>query len=149
MKQHPYLRAYLAGIAVPTCFMLVVLTVFVIARFVYNVPVPIERVIVFPLALVPNAFGLWNILFTALHRHRYLPLGLHGALLPLILAPAGLILGTSLGVLARTEQGLVWFGAVQVHYLHFAIIFPAVLVVYYLVWKYLVGFLNGMLGIAA
>ena len=58
MNTHPYLRAYLAGIAVPTMFMLVVLTFFIVARFVYNVPVVIERLLVFPMAVVPNLWGL-------------------------------------------------------------------------------------------
>jgi hypothetical protein len=148
MRQHPYLRAYLAGIAVPTGFILVVFTVFCIARFVYQVPLPIERVIVFPLALIPNAFGFWNMLFLALHRRRYLPLGLHGALLPFILAPAGFLIATSLGFLTATGQGLVWFETIRIHYFQLAIVFPLVLVVYYLVWKHLVGFLNEFLGIA-
>lgn len=149
MKQHPYLRAYLAGIAVPTVFMLVVFTAFCVARFVCQVPVPLERVIVFPLALIPNAFGAWNMLFVALHRRRYLPLGLHGAILPFILAPTGFLIATSLGFLVASGQGLVWFGVIRIHFFHLAVIFPAVLVVYYLVWKHLVGFLNDLLGISA
>ncbi len=148
MDRHPYLRAYLAGIAVPTCLMLVGFTVFCMARFVYHVPQPIERIIVFPLALVPNAFGVWNMVFTALHSRRYLPLGLHGALLPLILAPTGFLIATSLGFLRPTEQGFIWFETVRIHYSHLGIFFPAVLVVYYLIWKHLVGFLNELVGIA-
>jgi hypothetical protein len=149
MKQHPFLRAYLAGIAVPTVFILVVFTVFCVARFVYQVPLPIERVIVFPLALIPNAFGVWNMLFVALHRRRYLPLGIHGAILPFIIAPTGFLIATSLGFLVASEEGLVWFQTIRIYYSHIAIVFPAVLVVYYLVWKYLVGFLNELLGVAA
>ena len=57
MNAHPYLRAYMAGISVPTPLLLVALTLFSIARFVYNVPVPVERVIIFPMAIVPNLFG--------------------------------------------------------------------------------------------
>jgi len=63
MNQHIYLRAYMAGVVVPTIFLLVVATVFTIARYVYDVPVPVERVIVFPMAVVPNVWGLWNVLF--------------------------------------------------------------------------------------
>ena len=148
MSQHPYLRAYLAGIAVPTCFMLVVFTVFCIARFVCRVPVPIERAIVFPLALIPNAFGAWNMLFLALHRRRYLPLGIHGAILPFIIAPIGFLIATSLGFLVVTGHGLVWFQTITIDYSGVALIFPAAPIIYYLVWKYLVGFLNELLGIA-
>jgi hypothetical protein len=148
MKQHPYLRAYLAGIAVPTCFMLVVLTGFCVARFVYRVPVPIERAIVFPMALIPNLFGLWNMLYLALGPRHHLPLGFHGAILPLIIAPAGAVLATTLGFLTLGEHGLIWFQTVRVEYIHFFLFFPFALVIYYLVWKHLIGFLNGMLGIA-
>ena len=148
MSHHPYLRAYMAGIAVPTVFLLVILTVFCVARFVYRVPVPIERVIVFPMAIVPNLFGLWNIVFVALRSRRHLPIGLHGALLPIVLAPLGFALATSLGFLAATHEGLVWFDALRVPYALFGVIFPIVVVVYYLVWKHLVGFFNEVLGIA-
>jgi hypothetical protein len=61
MNKHVYLRAYLAGIAMPTMFMLIVLTFFIVARFVYN-PVAIERLLVFPMAVVPNLWGFWNVL---------------------------------------------------------------------------------------
>ena len=69
----------MAGIAAPTIFLLVVATGFTILRYVYNISVPIERVIVFPMAVVPNAWGLWNVFFVAWRRmfssrshfHRY------------------------------------------------------------------------------
>jgi len=35
-----------------------------------------------------------------------------------------------------------------VHYLHVAVVFPAVVIVYYLVWKHLIGFFNRVVGIA-
>ncbi len=91
MQKHIYLRAYMAGIVVPTILLLVAATVFTIARYVYNVPVPIERVIVFPMAVVPNAWGLWNVLFVAWRSRLQLSLGLHGALLPFLLAPLGIV----------------------------------------------------------
>ncbi len=91
MNQHTYLRAYMAGITVPTIFLLVVATVFTMLRYVFDVPVPVERVIVFPMAVVPNAWGLWNILFVALRSRWQLSLGLHGALLPILLAPLGIV----------------------------------------------------------
>jgi len=87
MTTHPYIRAYLAGIAVPTLLLLLAMTGFFVARYVWNVPVPIERVIPFPMAIVPNLFGVWNIFYVSLHSRRHLPIGLHGALLPFVLAP--------------------------------------------------------------
>jgi len=144
MNNHLYLRAYMAGIAVPTPLLLVILTLFSIARFIYNVPIPVERVIIFPMAIIPNLFGVWNVLHLTLRSR--LPLGIHGAILPLIIAPAGFFLSRSLGFLKVTSYGLAYFG-VEVRYLHIAMVFPAVLIVYYLIWKYLVGFFNQVVGI--
>lgn len=86
MSNHPYLRAYMAGISAPTPLLFVPLTLFFLTRFVYNIPVPVERVIIFPMAIIPNLFGLWNILHLASRVHTRLPLGIHGAILPFIIA---------------------------------------------------------------
>jgi hypothetical protein len=137
MNQHTYLRAYMAGIVVPTIFLLVVATGFCLGRYVVNMPVPIERVIVFPMAVVPNLWGLWNMLFIALHSRTRLSIGLHGAVLPLLLGPLGFLMTRILDF--PIPQHVV--GA-------FPIAVPLALVVYYLAWKYLVGFLNGVMGIA-
>jgi hypothetical protein len=51
-------------------------------------------------------------------------------------------------VLKATDHGFLYFGVVNVHYAHIAIVFPVVLIVYYLVWKYLIGFFNQVAGIA-
>jgi hypothetical protein len=144
MNNHQYLRAYMAGVAVATPLLLVALTLFSIARFIYNVPVPIERVIIFPMALIPNLFGIWNVLRVILRSR--LPLGIHGAILPFIIAPAGFFLARSLGFLKVTRYGFVYFG-VEIHYVHLAMVFPVVLILYYLIWKYLVGFFNQVAGI--
>jgi hypothetical protein len=148
MNNHPYLRAYMAGIAVPTPLLLVALTLFSIARFVYNVPIPMERVIIFPMAIIPNLFGVWNILHLASRSHTHLALGIHGAILPFVLAPAGFLLARSLGFLKVTNHGFIYFDVVEIHYVHVALAFTAVLIVYYLIWKYLIGFFNRVAGIA-
>ena len=133
MSKHPYLRAYLAGIAVPTMLMLVVIIVFVVARFVFNVPIAIERLLVFPMAIVPNLWGVWNMFYVRLESRR-LPLGIHGAALVLLLAPVGFTLARAL------EIGVVTPGlALSVA--------PVGLVAYYLLWKHIVGFLNQLLGV--
>ena len=136
MNQHIYLRAYMAGIVVPTVFLLIVATVFTIARYVYNFPVPVERVIVFPMAVVPNAWGLWNVLFVALRSRLQLSIGLHGALLPILLAPLGIVVANLLN-----------FPIPFVAHL-FPVAAPVALLVYYFAWKYLIGFLNRVQGIA-
>ena len=131
MHQHPYLRAYMAGITIPTMFLLLAMTAFTIARYVFNVPLPIERVIVFPLAVVPNAWGAWNVLWLASGRR--IPIGVFGGLLPFLLVPGGLLI---------------------THLVHFTLpsilpfFFPIGIAVYYLVWKYCVAALNRIVGVA-
>ena len=133
MSNHPYLRAYLAGIALPTMLMLVVLVVFVVVRFVYNVPIAIERLLVFPMAVVPNLWGVWNMFHVRLDSRR-LPLGIHGATLVFVLAPVGLALARALDIWIVTPSLVLTVA-------------PVGLIVYYLLWKHIVGFLNQLLGI--
>ena len=137
MTQHTYLRAYLAGIAVPTVFLLVVMTGYCVLRYVYDFPVPVERVIVFPMAVVPNVWGLWNILFVALRRRWQLTIGLHGAILPFLLLPLGFLVA-----------GLLNFRFPSFAAKTLPIAAPVALIVYYLAWKYLVGFLNRVVEVA-
>jgi hypothetical protein len=137
MNRHPYLRAYLAGIAVPTVLLLVAMTGYTVLRYVYNIPVPMERIIVFPMAAVPNLWGLWNVIYTATLARRNVPLGLFGGLLPFILGPAGY------GISRLLDFSIPSF---IFHLLPFGI--PAALIIYYLAWKHLVGFLNQELGIS-
>jgi hypothetical protein len=136
MKSHIYLRAYMAGVTVPSVLVILMLSCFVVLRFGYNVPIPMERFLVFPLAIVPGLWGLWNMLYLVLRKHWRIPLGLHGALVPLVAGP--LALGNAF--LAGFEiSRSAWT------------IFPAgvaiAMAAYYLAWKYLVGFLNGVLDV--
>jgi len=148
MNPHPYLRAYMAGIVAPTLFLLVAITGFCVARYGFAVPIPIERVIVFPMAIVPNLFGLWNVFYLWLGPRRHLPIGLHGAVLPFVVAPLGATIATLLGFLAFGAHGLIWFEALMIPYTLVATALGFAVVVYYLVWKHLVGFFNEVLGIA-
>ena len=136
MKRHIYLRAYMAGVTVPSALVILMLTGFVVLRFGYNVPIPIERFLVFPLAIVPGLWGMWNMLYIVVRKHWRIPLGLHGALVPLVAGP--LALGNAfLAGFEISRSALT--------------IFPAsvalAMLAYYLAWKYLVGFLNGVLDI--
>ena len=148
MNTHPYLRAYMAGTFVPSVALLVALTVFVVTRLVFQIPIPLERIIIFPMALVPNAFGLWNMLYVWSRPHNHLPIGLHGALLPVILASIGAFSAVCAGFLAIGAHGVIWFQAIDVPYLLVALWFLGAVALYYLLWKYVVGFLNQVLGIA-
>lgn len=148
MNTHPYLRAFLAGAFVPTLILPLILTGFIVVRLVLEAPFPIERGLVFPMALVPCLWALWNMLWLASHERTHLPVGLHGALLPLLLMPAGATLATCLGVLAIGSHGVTWFQNLYVPYAWIAPLFLAALAGYYLAWKYVVGFVNRVLGIA-
>ncbi len=148
MNTHPYLRAYMAGIFVPTLVLPLLLTVFIVARIVMHVPTPIEQVMIFPMAVVPSLFGLWNMLWLGSHLRTRAPIGLHGAVLPLLMAPIGALVATSLGVLEIGARGVVWFHACSISYALIVPCFLAATAAYYLVWKYIIGFLNGVLGIA-
>ncbi len=144
MRTHPYLRAYMAGIVVPTLFLLVVMTVYACFRFYFEVPSqfiiemparPLERALVFPMAVVPNIWGLWNMLYLAVRSRVRLSLGLYGALLPVLLFPAGIALARALDVFT-----IQWQYALPM--------IPIGMAAYYLAWKFLVGFLNQEIGIA-
>jgi hypothetical protein len=137
MNQHPYLRAYMAGIAVPTAFLLIAMTAFTVARYVCDVPLAIERVVVFPMAVVPNLWGLWNILYVALLSRRHMSIGLFGAALPFLLVPGAYVVTRLVGfdVPAFIHSVLPYF-------------FPIGVAIYYLAWKYLVGSLNAIVGVA-
>ena len=136
MNKHLFLRAYLAGICVPTIFLLAVATGFTFLRYVYNLPIPVERVIVFPMAFVPNLWGLWNLLHTTFFSRRF-SLGVFGGLLPLLLAPHGYFVAHLLEFPIPRHVIALW-----------PVILCVAMVLYYLVWKYLVSFLNAELGIS-
>jgi hypothetical protein len=144
MRPHPFLRAYMAGIMVPTLFLLVVMSVFAYHRYYFEVPNqfvvplpgrPLERALIFPMAVVPNVWGLWNVLHLVLRSRLRLSIGLHGALLPLLLMPAGVFLARVLDVFT-----IQWQFAIPM--------VPIGMTIYYLAWKYLVGFFNEELAIA-
>jgi hypothetical protein len=137
MKQHTYLRAYMAGAIVPTIFLLVVMTGYCVLRYAYNLPIPVERIIVFPMAVVPNLWGLWNMLFIGLRSRSPLSIGIHGALLPILLGPLGFLLTR---ILDFPIPDVIW---------HNFFVGAAVgLIAYYLAWKYVVAFMNRTVDVA-
>ncbi len=144
MRPHPYLRAYMAGIFVPTVFQLVIVAVYAYHRYYFEVPnqfvlgmpaLPLERAFLFPMAVVPNVWGVWNLLHLALRSRVRLPLGIHGSLLVLILIPGGVLL-TRL------------FDTFTIQMAFAVPMIPIGMGVYYLAWKYRVGPLNAGMGIA-
>jgi disulfide bond formation protein DsbB len=128
----------MAGVTVPSVFLLLVFAVLCVVRLAYNPEFPIERILVFPLALVPAIWGVWNMVYLAMHTRRYMPLGCHGALVPVFLVPVALWNARAFGV--ELTLAASW---------HIVIVaLPLLMIIYYLVWKFLVGFLNELLGIA-
>ena len=148
MKTHPYVRAYLAGILVPTLILPVMLAAFLTLRLGLGIQLPIERGLIFPMALVPSLWGLWNMLWLGAHTRTHLPVGIHGALLPLLLVPSGAITALSLGVLSLGASTVTWFHTIEIPYSFISVGILVALAAYYLVWKYIVGFLNRLLEIA-
>jgi hypothetical protein len=144
MRPHPYLRAYMAGIVVPTIFLLIIMCIYAYNRYYFEVSsqfviplpsAPLDRAILFPMAVVPNVWGAWNMLYLSLRSRVRWSLGLHGALLPLVLMPAGYGLARSLDVF-----DVQWQYALPM--------VPVGMAIYYLLWKHLVGFLNREVGVA-
>jgi hypothetical protein len=148
MNSHPYLRAYLAGTFIPTLVLPLWLIAFIISRIVLHAQVPIEQAMIFPMAVVPALFGLWNMLWLATHTRIGQPIGLHGALLPFVLMPAGATTAICLGALTLSANSATWFQAITIPYTLLAPCFLAAVAGYYLVWKYIIGFLNRVVGIA-
>jgi hypothetical protein len=130
---HPYLRAYLAGIALPTMVVPVVVAALSLQHPTGH-SFHIEDVLIFPIGLVPNAWGLWNMVYVWLRRRHEVPIGLHGAALVLLLAPAAFGIQLALGKILWTPT-------------LFAIGLPMTLAAYYLAWKHVVARLNDVLGI--
>lgn len=144
MRTHPYVRAYMAGIVVPTLFLLVVVAIDAYQKYYFEVsnqfviPLasrPLERALLFPMAVVPNVWGLWNMLYLWLRRHVHLSLGVHGALLVVFLIPGGI-------GLARL------FDTFTIQWQFALPMFPIGMAVYNLAWKHVVAFLNEEMGIA-
>ena len=148
MNNHPYLRAYLAGVFIPTLVFPVTVTLLIAGKHMVHAAIPVERVIIFPLAFIPITWGLWNVLWAASRNATHLPPGVHGAILPFLLMPAGAILAKCLGVIAFAPNSVTWFEIFTIPYWLIACGFVFALVMYYLVWKYIIGFVNRELGIA-
>jgi len=134
MNSHPYLKTYMAGVLLPSWLLLVGLVGFVISRTVFERQYPLEQVLVYPMAVVPNLWGLWNLLYVALVLNRRITLGLWGALLPLVIISGGLALQNYLGVSLLSAREVL-------------MVLPVAIALYYLGWKHVVGFFNKVVGV--
>jgi hypothetical protein len=134
MTTHPYVRAFMAGAFVPNIIVVLGFLVFVISRYGVGAELPIERFIVFPLAIVPTVWGLWNIVYVAALSQRHFPIGVFGALLPLLLMPGGVFLARMF------DLRFITFGVA-------ALAYPVAGIAYFLFWRHAVGRLNVLLGV--
>jgi hypothetical protein len=140
MRTHRYLRAYMAGIAAPTVFFLILACV---VKLTHYFPPEVEWFLWFPLAVVPNAFGVWNVLYVLLNSRWHHPIGLHGAAFPFFIAPIGFAIASMEGVVRLGAHALIYFdGVALLPYSYLAFLPFIAIAVYYLVWKYVVGYLN-------
>ena len=133
MDARYYLRAYLAGIAIPTVFLLLFVTGFTLARHLWQIPGPAERVIIFPMAILPNLWRVWNMLLARTRGSRPVSSGLFGAALPLVVVPVAYVITRFAGV--ELPAFLIRV---------FPVAFVTVVAVYYLLWKYVVPLLNDL-----
>jgi hypothetical protein len=134
MRAHRYLRAYLAGIAVPTVVVCVAGTIAVIF-FDYLEP-SVQRTLILPIAINPVIWGCWNVLWAALAPSRRAQIGWHGAVLAVLLIGLGLLLAPRLNVSGVTPQ-------------HGAAVLVPTGFAYYVLWRYAVSFLNSLVDVDA
>jgi hypothetical protein len=87
-------------------------------------------------------------LHLASHENTHLAIGPHGAILPLFGAPIGATVASYLGVLQFGAHSVSIFQCVEIPYMALPFCILAAMAGYYLVWKYIVGFVNRVLGIA-
>ena len=78
MRGHPYIRAYMAGVLLPSWFLLIVLGGFLVGHLTQRLPAGLERALIFPMAVVPNLWGLWNLLYVSLGLKERISIGAFG-----------------------------------------------------------------------
>lgn len=133
MSSHPYLRAYMAGLVAPSIVVFVV-GIGVAVRF-REIPPEIERAMILPMALNPAIWGIWNALYVWLGGRKRLGIGWHGAILPILIIPIGTIMARAFSISFVSIEGAV-------------LVTPPIVAAYYLIWKYLVRFINELLQIS-
>jgi hypothetical protein len=68
--------------------------------------------------------------------------------LPLLMVPVGAFIATHVGVLHLGASSVTWFNSISIPYALIACFVAVAIAAYYLAWKYVVGFVNRVLGIA-
>jgi hypothetical protein len=113
----------MAGVLLPTWALLIVLSPYVVAHAMYRTPPGLDRAIVFPMAVLPNVWGLWNVLYVCLRLRQRVPIGVFGPIL----------LFSWLRPVSHFHLRLdLGFYTLR----HAAAAIPLISAVYYLAWKY-------------
>lgn len=136
MNRYPYLRAYMAGFLFPSWLLVAVIGGIEVFRIPIQTPPPsldLERILILAMAVIPNVWGLWNMLYFAAGLRRRLPLGAWGALFALVVFPIGVFAVRTLGGEQQWRQ-FSWTAELEV--------LPVAIGVYFLVWKFIVAFFN-------
>ena len=123
----------MAGVVVPTA------TVFLVAMLVFGlfsrIPPATERAMIFPMAVNPFMWGVWNVLYVRVNRAFPVSIGWYGAGLAMLLVAAGVLLAKHLQVFVITPTRAL-------------AVLPPTMAAYYFLWKYVVRFLNNLLGVS-
>ena len=134
MRSYRYVRAYLAGIALPTLVVCAAGSITVV--FFDRLEPAIQRALFLPIAAIPVLWGIWNVVWVALGPRRRLQIGWHGAILAALLIGVGVLLAGRLHVSEVTP-------------LRGSTVLIPTGVAYYLLWRYGVWFLNSLVGLDA
>ena len=125
----------MAGIVPPTAMSLVVYVLMTLGHSLFALQFPpVENVIIFPLVVIPNMWGIWNGIRAVMTKR--LPLATHGALLPIINFALGYAVVRTANFAISTQ--MMRFGPVSL---------LMTMTIYYLVWKFAVGFLNTLVDV--
>ena len=129
---NPFLRAYLAGVALPSLFVCAVAVV--VALNFSAIPGSIERAMLFPMAINPFMWGAWNALYVGVRRRWHIPISWFGALLAVLLIPSGVVLAQTLALTFVTARGA-------------AVALVPTATVYFVLWASVVARLNRFVGV--
>src|SRR4029079_395632 len=114
---------------------LIVAPVLALTHLAEWIPPGLSSLLVFPMAVVPNLWGLWNLIYQRFVAGSRVSLGAFGSLLPLILIPCGLYLSSVMNLTFYTARDAL-------------VMLPVGMAIYYLAWKFVVGFFNRTVGLA-
>ena len=148
MNPHPYLRAYLAGVFVTTLILPSCSRRSSSFASCFRCPSPLSAVSSFPCPSSPRSGDCGTCSGSPRASARILPSACTArcCLFCCCLSEPPSPTATAFSRLGATS--VTWFNALSIPYALIAVVFCCGVAAYYLVWKYIVGFINRTLGIA-